>query len=54
MGASCIHRKGTFQQQHALFSGKQYPNTGNVDDIVETINETEMMQLRLDGNFMGM
>ena len=36
MGASHIHRKGTFQQQYAFFSGQQYPNTGNVDDIVET------------------
>ena len=54
MGASHIHRKCTFKQQYALFSGQHYPNTGNVDDIVETIYETEMMQLRLDGSFMGM
>ena len=54
LGALCIHRRGTFQRQYALFSDQQYPNTGNVEDIVETIYETEMMQRRLDGNFMGM
>ena len=54
LGASHIHGRGTFPQQYALFSGQWYPNTGNVEEIVKNIYETEMMQLRLDGNFMGM
>ena len=54
LGTTHIHHKGTFPQQYALFSGQQYPSRGNVEEIVEAIYDTEMVQLKNDGNFMGM
>ena len=54
LGATHIHGRGTFSQQYAMFSGQQFPTCGDLDDIIESIYDTEMVQIRNDGTFMGM
>ena len=54
LGATHIHGRGTFPQQYAMFSGQQFPTCGDLDDIVESIYDTEMVQIINDGTFMGM
>ena len=54
-GATHIHGRGTFPQQYALFSGQYIPaGYGNIEEIVETIYEREVVTLKNDGAFMGM
>ena len=54
-GATLIHSRGTFLQQYALFSGQYFHAVGrNVDDIVNTVYEKELLSLKSEGPFMGM
>ena len=43
LGATHIHGRGTFPQQYAMFSGQQFPTSGDLDDIVKSICDTEMV-----------
>ena len=55
IGATHIHKWGTFPQQYALFSGQYiHAGFGNINDIVEIIYEKEIVTLKNDGAFMGM
>lgn len=54
-GAALIHQNGTFPEQYAMFSGQYIsPETRDIDDIVETVYEKEMLQIRKPFKFMGM
>ena len=54
-GATLIHSRGTFPQQYALFSGQYFhPVGGNIDDIVNTVYEKELLSVKSEGSFMGM
>ena len=55
-GATYIHKKGTFPQQYAMFSGLNIPlsGTGNLDDWVNVIYIAEIMDIWKGGPFMGM
>ena len=54
-GVTHIHGRGTFPQQYALFSGQYIPaGYGDIEEIVETIYEREVVTLKNDGAFMGM
>ena len=55
-GATYIHKKGTFLQQYAMFSGLNIPpsGTGNLDDWVDVIYNAKIMDIQKDCDFMGM
>ena len=55
-GAAYIHKKGTFPQQYAMFSGLNIPlsGIGNLDDWANVIYNAEIMDIQKDGHFMGM
>ena len=43
-----------FLNNMLCFLGKQFPTCGDLDDIVKSIYDTGMVQIRNDGTFMGM
>ena len=54
LGATHVHKRGTFPQQYALFIGQNLPSCGSIDDTVEVIYDRDILDLRKDRLYTGM
>ena len=52
--AARVHKRGTFPQQYALFTGQNLPSYGSIDETVEVIYDRDILDLRKDGSYTGM
>ena len=52
MGSNSLRTEGSYSGQYALFSG-QYAH-GNIEDIIESVYEKEMLEMSQKNTHMGM
>ena len=52
MGSNSLQTEGPYSEQYALFSG-QYAH-GNIEDIIESVYEKEMLEMSQKNTHMGM
>ena len=52
MGSNSLRTEGSYSEQYALFSG-QYAH-GNIEDIIESVYEKEMLEMSQKNTHMGM
>ena len=52
MGSNSLRIEGSYSEQYALFSG-QYAH-GNIEDIIESVYEKEMLEMSQKNTHMGM
>ena len=52
MGSNSLQTEGSYSEQYALFSG-QYAH-GNIEDIIESVYEKEMLEMSQKNTHMGM